>query len=69
MSSLMRDFSDWEVEEAHLEHEHGTTVEALAERLGTTKRTLARAFRKLEDLENRVGRIERKLSHKTREAE
>lgn len=64
MSSLMRDFSDWEVEEAHLEHENGTTVEALAERLGTTKRTLARAFRKLEDLENRVGRIERKLHHK-----
>lgn len=60
----MRDYSDWEVEEAHHEHENGTTVEALAERLGTTTRTLARAFRKLEDLEGRVGRIERKLNHR-----
>lgn len=42
--------SDWEVDEARLDHERcGTPIDALAGRYGVSAKTLQRAFKRMDD--------------------
>lgn len=44
--------SDWEVDEARLDHErYGTPIAALAGRYGVSARTLERAFKRMDEKE------------------
>lgn len=55
MASLAYQLSDWEVEEAYQEHvTRGTTIANLAARYDVHKKTLGRAFMKLQTLRQRA---------------
>ena len=48
LTSLTTNLSDWEVIEAYRDYKSGTTMIVLAARYGIHKKTLGRAFKKLE---------------------
>lgn len=54
LTSLTTQLSDWEVIEAYRDYKSGTTMIVLAARYGIHKKTLGRAFKKLEKMRMEV---------------
>lgn len=54
--SICRDLSDWEVVEMYVEHVgQGTSLRTLGERYGLTKKSVLRAFARLEKVAKEIG--------------